>query len=224
MVSGRRALVGGAVALALATLGARDVRAAEASSDCDVVDVEYAVSANLRIAGTAMGSGDGEHKIGPGRLVLRFKPESGGVASVSMTSFELRQRFLIVAKVAFWTTRVLTDIETRATPGLHATVAEGSLSQHSLHWTSLTGAFHDDGSLTCDGFFCGKFGAPPTGMSDYHMAPQTMAFSPFEFSADNKTFTMRSTLATKTADPQQESYIALAGRELRRSCVAGTTP
>jgi hypothetical protein len=211
-----------AVASGYGTAGAAEV------TDCAATDVEYAVSANLRIAGTTMGAGDGDHGVGPGRIILRLKPasalESGSGLSAEMTLFELRQRFLVVAKVGLWTTRVLTDIETRATPDSRGIAAEGSLSQRSLHWVRVSGGFRDDGALTCDGFFCGKFGAPPAGQSEYHMDPPTMALSPFEFSADMKTFSMRSTLATKTAEPQQETYVALAGREVRRACVTERSP
>jgi hypothetical protein len=219
-----RGLAPAGLALVAVAVGNGKASAVELA-DCPVADVEYAVSANLRIAGTSMGAGDGEHRVGPGKIVLRMRldpaPESGSPSSVNMTLFELRQRFLVVAKVAFWTTRVLTDIETRASPDSRAVVAEGSLSQRSLRWVRVTGSFRDDGALTCDGFFCGKFGAPPAGKSEYHMDPPTMELSPFEFSPDMKTFSMRSTLATKTDDPQQESYIALAGREVRRTCVSG---
>jgi hypothetical protein len=216
-----------ALLLVALTPGNRAAGAAQVA-DCAEADIEYAVSASLRIAGTTMGAGDGVHAVGPGRIVLRLKPASaldpGPAVSVKMTLFELRQRFLVVAKVGLWSTRVLTDIETRASVDSRGVAAEGSLSRRSLQWVSVTGGFRDDGALTCDGFFCGKFGAPPSGQSEYHMDPPTMALSPFEFSADMKTFSMPSTLATKTAEPQQETYVALAGREVRRTCVPEWSP
>jgi hypothetical protein len=213
----------GLLLLAVAVSGHGTASAAEVAA-CTAVDVEYAVSANLRIAGTPMGAGDGDHRIGPGKVVLRFRPastlDSGSANSATMMVFELRRRFLVVAKVAFWTVRVMTDVETRATPDSRTLVAEGVLAQHSLRWTRVPGRFHDDGTLTCEGDLCGKFGAPPAGRSEQHLGPPTLSLGPFEFAADMKTFSMRSTLATQTNEPQQVSYISLAGRELRRRCVS----
>jgi hypothetical protein len=194
-----------------------------ASSKCDATDVEYAVAANLRVTGTLMGAGDGEYRIGPGRIVLRFDHDpnliSPSPSSVRMMAYDMGEKFQLVSKVVFFTTRVLTDIRSHATPDARSVVAEGVLTERAIRWTNVVGSFRSDGTLSCEGFFCGKFGAAPAGTSRFHMGPSKMSFSPFEFSADMKTFSMQSTLDSKTEDPQQESYLALAGREIRRTCV-----
>lgn len=194
-----------------------------AASTCDPTDVEYAVAANLRVTGTLMGAGDGEYRIGPGRIVLRFDRDpsliSPSPSSVRMMAYDMSEKFQLVSKIVFFTTSVLTDIRSHATPDVRSVVAEGVLTGRTLRWTKVAGSFRSDGTLTCEGFFCGKFGAAPAGTSPFHMGPSKMPFSSFEFSSDMKTFSMPSTLNSKTADPQQESYVALAGREMRRDCV-----
>jgi hypothetical protein len=52
-----------------------------------------------------------------------------------------------------------------------------------------------------------------------HIAPHAVPFNAFEFAADRKTFTMAATLISKADSPKQSSYIALSGREVRRTCV-----
>jgi len=168
-----------------------------------------------------MGAGDGDHKVGPGRVVLRFTQSENG-SSVRMLAYEMRQRFTVVSKALFWTTTVLTDTQTRPVTSAPTIVAEGSLQDRSVRWSHVVGSFRSDGTLVCDGSMCGKFGAPPAGRSELHMGPSSMPFNPFEFSSDMKTFSMRPILASKTEVPQQESYVALAGRETGRACAAPT--
>jgi hypothetical protein len=190
--------------------------------DCDLVDVEYAVSANLRIAGTVFGAGDGQYKIGPGRVLLRFDSREGAPysgPSVEMRAFEVRQNFTVVSRAFFLSTRVTTDVDKRALPDARSIVAVGRLGERALHWESVTGTVRDDGFLDCNGAFCGEFGAPPPGRSELHMGPSKINFAPFEFGADMKTFSMGSILASKTNAPHQETYMAISGREIGRTCV-----
>jgi hypothetical protein len=210
-----------AIGWAVASPG--DASALEPGDACDVVDVEYAVAANLRVTGTLMGAGDGEYKIGPGRVVLRFAQGPPGASpSVRMLAYEMHQRFTIESKALFLTTRVLTDTQTEVAPMGAVVVAEGALRGRSIHWTSFYGRARSDGTVVCDGAMCGKFGAPPSGKSDFHMGPTPLTFKSFEFGPDMKTFAMAPVLSSRTKDPQQESYVAFAGRETRRACV--TTP
>ena len=76
-----------------------------------------------------------------------------------------------------------------------------------------------DGTLFCDGSFCGKLGARPPGRSVFAIPPHPVAFKSFQFSADMTTFTMASTFVSKTDMPKQTAHLAIAGRELRRTCV-----
>ena len=220
----KRVTLGAVAALVSAVVVSAGASTGEATpSNCDATDVEYAVAANLRVTGTLMGAGDGEYRIGPGRIVLRFDHDpnllSRSPSSVRMMAYDMSEKFQVVSKVVFFTTKVLTDIRSHATPDARSVVAEGVLTERTLRWTNVVGSFRSDGTLSCEGFFCGKFGAAPAGTSQFHMGPSKMSFSPFEFSADMKTFSMQSTLDSKTEDPQQESYVALAAREMRRACV-----
>jgi hypothetical protein len=220
----KRVTLGAVAALVSALVVSSEASTGEATpSNCAATDVEYAVAANLRVTGTLMGAGDGEYRIGPGRIVLRFDHDpnllSRSPSSVRMMAYDMSERFQVVSKVVFFTTKVLTDIRSHATADARSVVAEGVLGERTLRWTNVVGSFRSDGTLSCEGFFCGKFGAAPAGTSPFHTGPSKMSFSPFEFSADMKTFSMQSTLDSKTEDPQQESYVALAGREMRRACV-----
>jgi hypothetical protein len=212
-----------ALALGLMSSSLPDIARADVAADCAVEDVIYTVAAKLRITGTVLGAGDGDHLVGPGKVVLQFAQGAGRRRAIRMTGFELRQRFTVVSKVMFWATSVLSDIETTAVVDAPAVVAEGFLENRSLHWTRVPGALRDDGTLLCTGPFCGKFGAPPSGKSGYHAGPSPMQFATFEFSDDMKTFTMAPVLASKSEDPKQESYLTLAGREVKRSC-SGASP
>jgi hypothetical protein len=223
----KRVALGAVAAAALVCAAAVSAGASNGEatpSHCDATDVEYAVVANLRVTGTLMGAGDGEYRIGPGRVVLRFDHDpnllSRSPSSVRMMAYDMSEKFQVVSRVAFFTTTVLTDIRSHATPDARSVVAEGVLTERTLRWTNVVGSFRSDGTLSCEGFFCGKFGAAPAGTSEFHMGPSKMSLSAFEFSPDMKTFSMKSTLDSKTADPQQESYLAFGAREVRRACVA----
>jgi len=222
MTLGRVALVAAAAFLAAALAPAP--AATHEGPACAVTDAEYDVSANRRITGTMLGAGDGEHRIGPGRIALRFDrrppPATPDGVAVRMTSYELRETFAVVATALFWKTQVKTDIRTWAAAGPRAIVAEGILTGRTLRWTTVDGVFRTDGTLDCQGFFCGKFGAPPSGTSELHMGPGRKVFGPFAFAADMKTFEMASTLDSKEESPAEVSYLALAAREMRRACVA----
>jgi hypothetical protein len=196
-------------------------------SDCAVTDVRYTIFGNLRVTETPLGAGDGEYHIGPGSIVLRFQrevPSSGGpVSSVRMLSYEMRERFAVLSKALFWKTKVTTDTQTTAKPG-GGWLAEGTLTGRSIRWSRFAGTFRTDGTETCEGAFCGSFGAPPTGTSPFHQPPAPFEFRSFDFSADMKTFVMPSTFDSKSDAPRQVSYVALAGRESERLCVAGDAP
>lgn len=186
---------------------------------CAGWDVEYSLAANLELKDTPMGEGDGVYKIGPGQTVLRFEDRGGKPGgAVKMLSYSMREHFRIVSKTLFWTTTVTTDTRTTTTPE-NGGVSEGALAERTLRWSKPLHDYRTDGSLTCDGSLCGKFGAPPSGTSELHIGPNQVDFSPFVFAADMKTFTMARTFVTKTDMPKQTAYLALAGREMKRTCV-----
>jgi hypothetical protein len=207
-------------AVALALAGAPHSASAEASSsDCNAVDVQYDVSANLMITGTVMGAGDGLHSVGPGKVVLRFDGGQGQ-RHARLLTYDLRQTFTVTAKALLWTTRVSTNVQMRASHAPSSFVAEGMLGGSTLRWAGQASGLRSDGTLLCEGSMCGKFGAPPSGISEVHTGPSSMVLKPFEFAPDMQTFTMPFTLFSESDAPKERTLVSMAGREVRRVCVA----
>jgi hypothetical protein len=192
------------------------------SAACNVWDVEYTVAANVQLSDTTLGAGDGVHKIGPGRLVLRLEAHDGQLAGhVRMLVYDMTDGFTVVAKTLFWGTTVVNHTHTIATQDASGAIAEGTFTNRSLKWDTVVNGMRTDGPVSCQGSFCGKFGAPPEGTNEIHTAPHPVTFNNFEFDADKKTFTMAYAIVSKSETPRQTSRIALAGREVRRSCAPG---
>lgn len=187
---------------------------------CAAWDIEYALSANLRLTETPMGKGDGTYKIGPGSTVLRFDDVGGKPGgAVKMLSYSMREAFTLKAKALFFTTTVTVDSRTRTTPNAAGVVAEGGLAEGNVVWSSKVRGYRTDGTLTCDGSLCGSFGAPPPGTSALHIPPNDVQFRPFAMSNELKRLVMPSTFVAKTKMPQQTAFIALTGNEVKRTCV-----
>jgi hypothetical protein len=222
-MSARRSLsvgaLAGALAVALATSQPSAAHAHDETATCAAWDVEYSLAAKLRLEETTMGEGDGTYAIGPGKVVLRFEDRDGQPGgTVNMLSYAMREYFVVKAKTLFWTTTATTDTRTGVTPDTCSSAAEGTLVDHTVRWNSSVRGYHTDGTVTCDGSLCGKFGAPPQGPSPLHIGPGAVTFKPFELSPDMKTFTMSAALVSKTSSPKQTSYLTLAGRETKRTC------
>ncbi|MGZ3475594.1 MAG: hypothetical protein ACXWUG_16030, partial [Polyangiales bacterium] len=99
---------------------APDVASAEETPDaapsCGAWEIEYNLSANLRLAETPMGEGNGVYKIGPGNTVLLFEDKGGQPGgNVRMLSYGMTEKFTIKAKTIVFTTTVVTDSKTHAT-------------------------------------------------------------------------------------------------------------
>jgi len=194
---------------------------AEQGARCDAWRIEYATNVNLKMSDTPMGAGDGVYKAGTGSLVLRFENQNGQPGGhVDMLQYRTREAFTVVSKALFWTTKVKTRTTTRATPNACGVVASGTLQENALNWSSPVRGCRTDGTLECEGSLCGKFGAPPAGVSDLHVPSHPVLFKPFRFGKDLKTFKMAYAFAAKTEAPKQASHIALSGREVSRTCVA----
>ena len=205
------------VIAAIAVVASPHVAAAEPSqADCRVTDVVYDLNANLRITDTTMGAGDGTYTVGPGRVVLRFDYRSGR-PQVRFLAYDLRQSFTVVARALLWTTRVTTDVKMHAASG--AALAEGTLEGHTVQWSGRANGVRSDGTLTCDGSMCGKFGAPPSGPSEVHIGPTTVELKPFQFDRDMKSFTMAFAIISESSSPKQRTWMSIAGREVKRACV-----
>ena len=170
-----------------------------------------------------MGEGDGIYPIGPGSAVLRWDDKNGAPGGdVKLLRYSMKESFTVTSKTLFWTTTVITDTRTTTAPAPNAcgVVAEGALdAKRAVQWRTWVSGYRFDGTLTCRGSLCGKFGAPPAGTSDLHVGPYPVRFNPFVFAPDMQTFTMQTTHVTRTEMPKQAGEVALAGREVRRACV-----
>jgi hypothetical protein len=223
-MTARRAsqLVSGGVVVSVMAALLASTASAQPSTPCAAWDVEYALSASLKLAETPMGKGDGTYPVGPGRVVLRFEDQGGQPGGrATLVSYSLHQHFTIKAKAVFWTTTVVTDAQSRAADR-GGSAAEGTLSRTTLAWNGPVRGYRTDGSVTCDGSLCGKFGTPRSGESELHIGPNAVQFGSFEFARDMKTFRMPYVFVSKTDDPKQTSRLALTGREVRRTCVQST--
>ena len=194
--------------------------AADAGDACEVWDVGYLLGAKLRLSDTPLGAGNGSYTIGPGEVTLRFDNAGGKYAgNVRMLSYHMRDHFTVKTTTLFVTTRVTTRTDTRATPNRCGSAAEGVLNGDALQWTSKVRGYRTDGTLTCDGSLCGKFGAPPAGTTQLHIGPGAVAFKAFKFNADRTRFTMDYALVSKTETPKQTAHVTLAGRQVSRRCL-----
>jgi hypothetical protein len=184
-------------------------------------EVAYSLAANLKLTDTPMGQGDGIYAIGPGKVVLRFEDKGGQPGgNVKMLQYTMRESFTIKSKTLFWSTTVITDTNTAATPNACSIAAEGTLDgTRTIRWRTPINGYHTDGTLTCEGSLCGKFGAPPPGQTPLHIGPNPVQFNPFVFAPDMHTFAMATAHVSKTDMPKQTGEIALSGREVRRACV-----
>jgi hypothetical protein len=184
---------------------------------CAVADVQYDLAASLRITDTMLGAGDGVHRIGPGRVVLRFDDRSG-TGRANLLSYDLRESFTVVSSVLFWSTRVKSNLRMSASRA-PASIVDGTLDGRTLRWDGQAQGVRTDGTLECDGSMCGKFGAPPSGTSEIHDAPAPLALQAFQFSADMKTFTMPFAVISESSSPKERTLVSIAGREAKRACV-----
>jgi hypothetical protein len=217
----RRRLVAAATVGGLLVAVSQPRRASAES--CDAFEVEYALSGNLLLTETPYGKGDGLYRVGPGRMVLRFENE-GGVpgGKVKMLAYEMHEHFVVQSSAFIWHSDFTSNTDTSVTPNACA-AAEGTLSGGTLRWETPLIGYRTAGRVACRGSLCGKGGAPPEGTMDLHLGPGPVRFSPLVLSPDASTFTMRSTLVSKTETPKLTAHMALAGREVRRSCAPART-
>ena len=212
------------VALVVCVLGsaAADEPAAPAPAPtpCDSWDVEYSLNANTKVTDTKMGGGDGTWPIGPGRVVLRFDNQNGAPGgSAKLIDYRLRSNFTVKANIVVASANVTADTNTVATPNACGISGEGTLAGKTLKWKGPWSGVHSDGTLTCDGGLCGKFGAPPQGVSPVHIAPHDVLMNPFDYADDRKTFSMAYAVVAKQSNPDSTSWVTLSGREMKRTCV-----
>ncbi len=185
-----------------------------------VWELKYTLNANLKLTDTPLGQGDGIVKIGPGRVVLRFEDQGGQPGgAVKMLGYQMKDHFTVKTHTLFWNTVVENDTLTRSTPDACGVSAKGTLKGNQLSWQSPVRGYRVDGTIKCTGALCGKFGAPPEGTSQIHIAPSPVPFKTFTFGKGLSTFQMPYTFVTKTAVPKQTSYLALGGTLMSKRCV-----
>jgi hypothetical protein len=189
---------------------------AEPSQPCDAWRVEYALAANLTLTDTPHRSGDGTYRVGPGRAVLLFRGQD-----VQLLGYSMQEHFPVQPRSIVGSADIDVNLVTRSDEGCG--VAHGVLQGNVLHWTSRVRNYRSDGTTTCEGGLCGKFGAPKEGTNPWGLRPQDVTFGSFTFAPDGKTFTMPNTFVETSKDPQQTAHVALAGREVRRECVPANT-
>lgn len=213
---GLAACAGGA--LMLSPSGARG-QSDGTPAPCAGWQVEYVLSGSLRLTDTPLGQGDGVYAVGPGSMVLRFDdPGAKPGGRATLVSYAMHEGIKVAAKTLFWATSVTTNSTTLATPD-PCGPPEGLLTSSTLAWNLPVPGVRSDGTLFCEGSFCGKFGAPPPGQSELHLPARPVLFKSLQFSADLQTFTMASTFVNKSDTPKQTAHLALAGREVRRACL-----
>jgi hypothetical protein len=219
--SAARCLGAAAASASLLVALAPSPASADAPPACDGWEVEYTLASRVQVSDTAMGAGDGTYDAGPGRLVLRFEDRGGQPGGrVRMTKLAMHHHFSVVARMVF-TTTVTTDADAQAAC---PTLADGTLNDHTLAWSGNVCGYRSDGTLTCEGSMCGKFGAPPSGQSPFHMGPDAVTFKSLEFAPDMKTFKMPFSLVSQSESPKQKTALALSGREVRRTCIPPAPP
>jgi hypothetical protein len=208
------------VAGMLATGSPRRVEGAvEPRPPCDAWQVEYALAANLTLADTPHGQGNGTFSIGPGRVVLLFS--GPGQQQAQLLGYSMQEHFSLTPSTVFGSAEIDVDLTTRTAEGCG--VAYGVRSGNTIQWSSRVRGYRSDGTTTCAGALCGKFGAPREGQNPWLLRPQDVQFGTFTFSADGSTFTMPTTFVEASKNPQQTAYVALSGREVRRTCVKPDT-
>jgi hypothetical protein len=216
MAALRRIMAAGTALLGIA-LAIAPGRAAADAPACTAWDVEYALNGNLKVTDTMMGAGDGVYPVGPGRAVIRFEDRAGQPGGhAKLTAYAMHEHVTVTSKALMFSATVVTDTNSRVADGV---AAEGNLSDHTLSWGAPVRTYRSDGTMTCEGNLCGKFGAPPPGTSEVHLGPRTVQLQPFQFAADFKTFSMAYTQTSQSDSPKQTTFSAISGREMKRTCV-----
>ncbi len=198
--------------------------AAAPRAACTSWDIDYKLSAKLKLSDTPLNAGDGIHDIGPGAITLRFENDQGRPGGkVQLRSYQMREHYTLFMRALFTNTTLAVRADTRIAAGECASAAEGSLSDKTLSWLTPISGYRTAGKVTCTGFLCGKPGVPPAGVSELRIEPDRVRLETFEFSKDSKTWTMDYGFAIYMRKPKQVVHIALRGRELQRRCITPPT-
>jgi hypothetical protein len=191
---------------------------------CGGWEVEYALSASLELSDTPFGEDSGTYAVGPGSLVLRFEDRDGQPGgTAALLSYVMPEHFTVVSVSRAFPTSLVTDADSRATPNGSGVVARGWLAHGILEWSTDVAGYRTDGTVTCAGMLCDKFGWPPPGTSEFHVDPGPVRLESFEFASNLTAFAMASTFVEKTEMPKRTEHLTLQGLQTRRSCVSART-
>lgn len=220
----RRALLAAALPL-FALLLPRTPDAQAEPARCQSWVVEYVLSpgSQLKIEGTPFGAGNGTFNIGPGRLKLRFRDRNGKPSlhgKVAVVSYTMRAHVPVTTSVLGMKTTVTSDTATHVKADRCGRVAKGLFKGSRLLWTTPFRRYRTDGTITCHGAMCGRFGAPPEGKSEIHIPPRPVRLMSLRFKpGDAKHFTSSFFLMDKTKSPPSENYMRLVGTAISQTCV-----
>lgn len=184
---------------------------ARAKEPCKTVEVEYLLAGNLQLTDTPMGQADGTYRIGPGRAVIRYDGDHA-----RLVTYTMEQRFTIRPSALFWSASLVTNMHAGMREG---SAIDGTFDGRTIRWNGSMPYFIE-GTMECTGSLCATFGAPKPGTSPISIPAYNQALKPFVFSADRQTFTMQSTPGPHTTSPKQTSAVSVAGREIKRACIA----
>lgn len=216
---GLRLVFAGALAALVVPVGPR--RAAAAPQVCAGTEVHYHLRGQLRLDHTPLNAGNGVYRVGPGELVLRFEPARGGVGRVDMLRYRLATNYSFTVSLIGMRTTVVVRATARAEPASSGVVASGRVEEGTLTWSTPVRAYRTDGTLTCSGAMCGRFGLPPAGQTRFSDGPAPVHFKPFKFRlGDRRSFSMESTELPRMRRLGAHVALALAGRAWRRRCVS----
>ena len=214
-----RYLVGATTVAVIAALSFCTPQPAARAADtgCRFSDDEYRVVESVWVADTVLGAADGVYPLGSGTMRLRVE-ERPGPRPVKLMSYEFASRLTVEARIPILSTTVVTESRASAGPDSLEGVAEGTLHDGTLTWSTVIAGYHSEGTIACSGMMCGTFGAPPRGRSPIPNAASSMRFDAFTFSADRTTFTMPYMLVSRSTSPRQSTYMAMSGRRVRHLC------
>jgi hypothetical protein len=205
--------------VATITVGAGSSSVADAEGTCSVSDVDYAVVGRLLLKDTQFGAANGVYPLGAGKVRLRYETGPDGAPhEAKLMSYELDNHLTVKASFALWSTKVVTDSRTVVADECDG-AAKGTVQDGSIVWNTKVDGYQSDGTLDCSGNVCGKFGAPPPGSSALHEPATAVTFKPFHFNPDGRTFSMEYSQVSRSESPRRTAYLALSGREMKRTCV-----
>ena len=159
---------------------------------------------------------DGADTIGPGELTLMISDNNGapGDGTAFLVDYAVTMNFQTGSGGTALVTQTL-EITTANECGS----AVGSLSGTALSWSpNALNDYHTEGTLNCQGTFCGSFGAPPAGDTPVNQTTNIDPFSAFTFSNDLMGFTAPD--FTTSSDSNATTLMDLVGTETSRQLVA----